>query len=141
MHWLKPLRPFFNWCERFVIRKALCVIPVCQSLVDLAEQQGAERVFMLSDISLLSSNVEPDECDIKTLSGENSTVFMYIGNLETYQGIDLLLEGFARARDACDTISLVIIGGNAGTIQTYKDKAQLLGVADSVHFAGPNLCR
>ena len=36
---------------------------------------------------------------------------MYVGNLEPYQGIDLLLEGFATRSPGCPQAKLVIVGG------------------------------
>ena len=38
---------------------------------------------------------------------------MYVGNLESYQGIDLLLESFALACKKTERLDLVVIGGDA----------------------------
>jgi glycosyltransferase involved in cell wall biosynthesis len=57
-----------------------------------------------------------------------------VGNLEPYQGIDLLLESAAgTAREAFD---LVIIGGDKESLRRYRGRAEELGVPDRVHFAG-----
>jgi glycosyltransferase involved in cell wall biosynthesis len=62
---------------------------------------------------------------------------MYIGNLEIYQGIDLLLNSFAMASKKCAPISMAIIGGTPSDIRKYEDMAGALGVRDSVRFLGP----
>ncbi|MEL7316455.1 MAG: glycosyltransferase family 4 protein [Cyanobacteria bacterium J06559_3] len=65
-------------------------------------------------------------------------IIMYVGNLESYQGIDLLLEGFARliATGSCRA-SLVIIGGDRSSIEAYSKVAAQLNIADAVYMVGP----
>ncbi|MCX7007399.1 MAG: glycosyltransferase [Kiritimatiellaeota bacterium] len=67
--------------------------------------------------------------------GLRGPLFMYVGNLEKYQGTDLLLEGWAQG--GAGAKSLVIIGGSAAHIAVYRQRAAELGVAESVHFLGP----
>jgi glycosyltransferase involved in cell wall biosynthesis len=62
---------------------------------------------------------------------------MYVGNLERYQGIDLLLEGFQRALTRVPEAHLVIVGGMEEDIARYRRKALRLGIAGRVHFLGP----
>jgi glycosyltransferase involved in cell wall biosynthesis len=66
-------------------------------------------------------------------------VILYVGNLEAYQGIDLLLESFALARQQESGLAadLVIIGGQAADIEAYRDRALQLQIAATVHFLGP----
>ncbi len=67
----------------------------------------------------------------------SNLLIMYVGNLETYQGIDLLLESFALTLKHTDQSDLVIIGGEASDIKKYQNKAQALGIETKVHFLGP----
>jgi glycosyltransferase involved in cell wall biosynthesis len=62
---------------------------------------------------------------------------MYVGNLERYQGIDLLLESFALAKLRVPTARLVLIGGQAAQIRRYEWMAKRLGLDGAVYFAGP----
>jgi len=65
-------------------------------------------------------------------------VILYVGNLEAYQGINLLLESFALARQQPDLAAdLVIIGGQSADIEIYLERAQRLQIAAAVHFLGP----
>lgn len=65
-------------------------------------------------------------------------VLMYVGNLEFYQGIDLLLESFTLAFDKGGDVPvrLVIIGGKDGDIQKYELKTRNIGIAPYVYFLG-----
>jgi glycosyltransferase involved in cell wall biosynthesis len=66
----------------------------------------------------------------------NNPILMYVGNLESYQGIDLLLESFALVLQQTNEIDLVIIGGEVADIQKYEKKAIVLGIQTKVHFCG-----
>jgi glycosyltransferase involved in cell wall biosynthesis len=65
-------------------------------------------------------------------------LLLYVGNLETYQGIDLLLESFALVRQWQPDLEadLVIIGGQAADIEAYQTLAQHLSIEQRVHFLG-----
>lgn len=63
-------------------------------------------------------------------------LLMYVGNLQSYQGIDLLLESFALVLKLAK-VDLVIIGGDNSDIQKYQKKARCLGIDRKVHFVGP----
>lgn len=69
--------------------------------------------------------------------GIRNVLLMYVGNLETYQGIDLLLDSFALTLEHTDQADLVIIGGEADDIGKYTNKAHCLGIQQHVHFLGP----
>lgn len=63
-------------------------------------------------------------------------LLMYVGNLQVYQGIDLLLESFALVLKLAK-VDLVIIGGDNSDIQKYQKKARCLGIDRKVHLVGP----
>jgi len=74
---------------------------------------------------------------MKTELGISDLLLMYVGNLEVYQGIDLLLDSFALALQETRQVDLVIIGGEAADIQKYDRKSRQLGIDSKVHFLGP----
>jgi glycosyltransferase involved in cell wall biosynthesis len=74
---------------------------------------------------------------MKAELGISGLVVMYVGNLEAYQGVDLLLESFALVRQKTDRVDLVIIGGQTRDIQKYQQKSRAEGIQDKVHFLGP----
>jgi glycosyltransferase involved in cell wall biosynthesis len=60
-----------------------------------------------------------------------------VGNLERYQGVDLLLESFAEALGAIPAARLAIIGGTKADIKRYQQRVEDLGLKDKVRFLGP----
>jgi glycosyltransferase involved in cell wall biosynthesis len=62
---------------------------------------------------------------------------MYVGNLEPYQGIDLLLHSFARVLQRVDEAQLVIVGGTPRDIEAYRAVCRRLTMVSRVRFLGP----
>ncbi|HCF25736.1 MAG TPA: glycoside hydrolase [Cyanobacteria bacterium UBA11049] len=60
-------------------------------------------------------------------------LLMYVGNLEAYQGIALLLESFALVLKL-NRVDLVIIGGETSDIEKYQKQACDLKIDRQVHF-------
>jgi len=61
---------------------------------------------------------------------------MYIGNLEVYQGIDLLIAAFALHHCVRPQDQLIVIGGVPEDVDRYRGKADELGLNGSVDFRG-----
>jgi len=137
MPYLSALGAFFGIFERAAMRGALVTLPVCNSLADLCRRNGARKIVTLHDISQLAEPGRPKTGSLAREIGSDRLVLLYVGNLERYQGIDLLLEGFAVAAPRVDTIDLVIIGGRDDHIRAYREKAAALGIAHRTHFLGP----
>lgn len=74
---------------------------------------------------------------MKTEFGIRDLLLMYVGNLEDYQGIDLLLDSFAMALRNTERADLVIIGGQSADIEKYGKKSRQLCTQNKVHFLGP----
>jgi glycosyltransferase involved in cell wall biosynthesis len=135
---LRGLETFFQGLEAAACREAAHVVPVCDALAGIACSAGARRVTLLRDISLLDRWAGVAEPDLRAALGLHGPLFMYVGNLEKYQGLDLLLEGWARAaQGGAGAMSLVIVGGTAAHIAAYRQRATALAVAETVHFVGP----
>lgn len=136
MPWLKPLAPVFNWFERRAIRGALAVAPVCGALADLARDRGAAYVVTLHDISQLRPRDGDGSGWLKERLEIDGPVVMYVGNFEPYQGVDLLLEAFARALHRGCEAHLVVAGGSDEGVDTYEQRIESLGIGERVHFIG-----
>ncbi|MEM1445436.1 MAG: glycosyltransferase family 4 protein [Planctomycetota bacterium] len=136
---LKPVAPLFNAAERHAVRNALACAPVCHALADLAKKHGAKHLETLHDISQLADPNRPRKGWLAEKLGipNDRPVLMYVGNFEKYQGVDLLLEGFAHALLQHDAnVELAIAGGTDANINAYTEKAKQLGVGDRAHFLG-----
>ncbi len=128
--------PMMKRCESAAARGAKHVVAVCDSLAKRAKVSGADDVVILRDVSLLSVLDGDEEGALDLPPPDNSVTFMYIGNLEPYQGIDLMLEGFAGLSAQPCAARLVIVGGNNAHIAQYRQRAAALGIGNRVHFAG-----
>lgn len=134
---LSPLSPVFARMEAAAIRSALATAPVCNALAELCERSGSRRIVTLHDISQLE---DPDATSTGWLRREleaEGELVLYAGNLEVYQGVDLLLESFALAVEERPKLALVIVGGSPKAIEAYERKAAALGIASRTHFLGP----
>lgn len=135
---LRPLAPIFSWFERIAIRGSMAVVPVCNALQVIAKRQGARSSYILHDISLLSTEgSHSKEVRLNEEAQVNGKVVLYTGNLEAYQGIDLLLESWVLVCKEIQDAYLVIIGGTEAHIDHYRERAKGLGIIDRVRLLGP----
>jgi glycosyltransferase involved in cell wall biosynthesis len=134
---LRPLAALLNWCEARAIQSALAAAPVCNALADLAREGGARFIEVFHDISQLEAPDRPATGFLKRRLGTERSLLMYVGNLEPYQGVDLLLEAFAQAVTRGGSQDLVVVGGQAEKVAAYRQRADQLGLADRAHFLGP----
>ena len=135
---LKFILPLMTRLERSAIRGALAVVPVCDALADLANADGSRKTILLRDISLLRPSRPDDTEAVRALiPRDGQRCFMYVGNLETYQGADLMLEGFGVFLKKGGKGRLVIAGGKAEDILKYRATSASLGIQDQVQFLGP----
>jgi len=137
----RPLGPVLRWMERQAVRSSTAVVPVCDALALVARAHGAADTEVLSDVSLLTLPDAPPvgPVDLRTESGaaEDEVVLLYMGNLERYQGIDLLLSSFADVQRRGMSARLVIIGGAPEHVSRYRLLADHLGVGRAVSLLGP----
>jgi glycosyltransferase involved in cell wall biosynthesis len=132
-----PVSSILNFFEGAAIRYAKAVVPVCDALSrDVARYQPG-KVVILRDVSLLQPNQPIEVEDLRTIHGIKGALMMYVGNLEPYQGIDLLLESFALALKKSPNSNLVVIGGKDADIEKYRRLAEEMGIQERVHFLGP----
>lgn len=75
--------------------------------------------------------------DLRAWFGVKGVLLMYVGNLEGYQGIDLLLESFAEVLRTAPTAQLVAIGGSASDIRKYEAQVRHYQASSNIHFIGP----
>jgi glycosyltransferase involved in cell wall biosynthesis len=136
---LSPLLPVLTRFEKQAVQNSTGVLAVCKHLADLAQSHDATTIVQqLEDVTLLPRKFPEEKRKTTNLRlDRNTTHLMYVGNLERYQGLDLLLEAFSLAYLEKEKLKLVIIGGSKADITFYKRKARNLGIADGIIFTGP----
>jgi glycosyltransferase involved in cell wall biosynthesis len=127
-------------CEGFVIRRSLGVLTVCTALATIVHGHAPRKlVARVEDTTLLPYIDHPSNsgAGVPPEIAELGPVAMYVGNLERYQGIDLLLHAFRYVLEAVPNAQLVIVGGRPEDISRYQVLARAGGDGDHVHFLGP----
>lgn len=136
--WLRPIAPLLSGFERLAARSSAAVVPVCDALATIACSYGCRNVNILRDVPLIRP---PEKGLLPSLRDEiglppDAVLLTYIGNLEGYQGIDLMIEGFARHAERSRVGVLVIIGGAPRDVSRYRRVVEERGVAARVHLVG-----
>jgi len=121
--------------EARALRRAAAVITVCRSLTEgvRARAPGA-RVFQIEDPPLVD-DAPADARAVaelrRSLGLGPGPVVLYSGNLEPYQGVELLVDAAAQVPAA----SFVFMGGDPSGIAALRDRAGTTGAR--CVFAGP----
>ncbi len=135
--WLAAAGPLMRAAERRAVRGALAVVPVCDALAEAIRPYGPRRVVVLRDVSLLAGAPGGAGAPPPAVAALTRPRFLYLGNLERYQGIDLLLDSFARLRQGGTPASLVVAGGTDAHVRRYTARARRLGLGAAACFLGP----
>jgi len=146
---LRPFAGLLRFIESLPVRSAEVVMPMCEALAREIRHYGPRHVAVIKDVSLLDAGNAgsgpaplpargsvPAQAPLREALGIQGPITMYIGNLESYQGIDLLLESFALVHRQMADVSLIVIGGIPADIASYLQAAEKQGIADNVHFLG-----
>jgi glycosyltransferase involved in cell wall biosynthesis len=130
--------PALRRMEALAVRRSSGVLTVCAALQDVALAHDPDQlVGRVEDTTLLSDPRAATGNGRSLPPSDGGPVAMYVGNLESYQGIDLLLEGFRHTLSRVPDAKLVIVGGREQDIAHYRGRAERLGILASVVFTGP----
>ena len=133
---LKHMKLIFNSFEKWAIKQADIIVPVCKYLAEKVNiYEPGKRVYMLEDIAFETNSEDQNDENFRKSFNAVDLFALYVGNLEHYQGIDLMLEGISLLKINKSFI-LIIIGGLEKDIQFYKEKIKILGIEDKVAFIG-----
>jgi glycosyltransferase involved in cell wall biosynthesis len=129
--------PALRRMEALAVRRSSGVLAVCAALEDVAlGHDPGQLVGRVEDTTLLPDSMSDGRNGPILPDGDGGPVALYVGNLETYQGIDLLLEGFRHTLRAVPKARLVIVGGRQADIAHYGNRAAALGIGQAVQFLG-----
>ncbi|MGH7163074.1 MAG: glycosyltransferase family 4 protein [Planctomycetota bacterium] len=135
-----PLFPFLHYMERRAMRAAAAIAPMCTSLAESARQLApGTPVQVLEDVPM----GEPDSGapELRSMLGVEGPLLLYVGNLEGYQGIDLMIQAFARVVAGGLPGHLVAIGGKPEQVAGHRERVRELGLEKRLHFPGPRPVR
>ena len=131
------LAPLLRGFERLAMRRADWVLPVCEDLADKVRPHvPPARVVVLPDAPLPEPTSTVAVENLRDYVGDDDLIALYVGNLEGYQGVELMLEAMARIPVGA-RVSLIVIGGLPHQISRETARAEALGIAEHVRFLGP----
>ncbi len=128
------VRPILNRIEAAMLRRSQAVLAVCDSLAEKARRRTRAPVLVLRDPPL--SAPPPAEAATDAPAADGRPAFVYVGNLQGYQGIPLLLKSFQRALARAVQACLIVVGGEAMDVETFRRQCARLGIDDQVRFVG-----
>lgn len=142
----KIIHYIFRKLEKTSINSADAVITICPDLANYVSKiiSDSGRHYLIENsihepvkLKTSSSTEIAHNWDQKPFERpDNSFLFVYAGTLETYQGIDLLIEAFASVVRKRPDAFLLIVGGSGPQVDHYRDKTNALGLDDHCHFTG-----
>ena len=143
----KLLKRCFEFLEVRSLRAADAIITICPALRD---QVAKLAPWAMDKHELIENSIYDDvvlteraRSDVTTAATTDAqalaagkTAIVYAGTLESYQGIDILLEGCATLAGTRDDFALIIAGGSVLQVEHFQTLANKLGLADQVQFLG-----
>jgi len=135
--WLLPLARAF---DRFAIRGALAVLTVCTSLTDRVRRLAPGKpVFQIEDAPNVSAfpayREARDELERRWPLPRGALV-VYTGNLEPYQGVDLLVRAAPQVLAERRDVTFLIVGGAERQVERLRELADQLGAGERVIALG-----
>jgi glycosyltransferase involved in cell wall biosynthesis len=121
--------------ERAALLRSALAITVSASLSDAVRaMHPGVLVAQIEDSPIEEALRAPDPARVRSLRerfgiGERRAI-VYTGNLESYQGIELLLPAFALVAGMRDDAVLVLVGGSSAQIEAVRARAAALRIAD-----------
>jgi glycosyltransferase involved in cell wall biosynthesis len=135
--WLKHFQRILYSFENWAFERSDVVVPVCRQLADKVKNHNPDKkVYVLEDIAFETNGTEAEAENLRGLIDAGELLCLYVGNLEFYQGIDLLLDSISNLKGTVP-FRVVIIGGIESDINKYQEKSRTLGINKRVLFVGP----
>jgi glycosyltransferase involved in cell wall biosynthesis len=133
----------FELLETAALRAATAVITICPDLAEAVSPklQDPSSHFLIENSIFedvgLSGSAPPGHAEhLAMMALPNPPLVVYTGTFEAYQGIDLLIDAFARVRERRRDASLVLVGGTPAQVEQYRALAESRGLNGTCTFTG-----
>ena len=139
--WQFPVR-VFEFLETAALRAATAVITICPDLADTVSSKlhDSSAHFLIEnsifDDVALASGERRKLADETLPSLPDTSLVVYTGTFEAYQGIDLLIGAFAKVQEQRSDATLVLVGGTPAQVAQYRVVAESHGLNGSCVFTG-----
>jgi len=139
----KILIGMFEKLEDSCLAKADAVITICPELAEYAlpRMPDADRHFLIEnsifDPVRLKTPPQSQAASPPTFTiPQDRPLVAYAGTFESYQGLDILIPAFARAREQAPTAFLLLIGGSPPQVERFRALASEHGLDGHCLFTG-----
>lgn len=126
--------------ESWAFKRVGHVFTICEGLRRDIVARGIpeQKVTVIPnavDVQGFQLSGEPDSVLKRKLGLDGKTVLGFVGSFYAYEGLDLLLEAFARLQAQRQDLRVLLVGGGPQEAN-LKAQAERLRIADKVVFAG-----
>jgi glycosyltransferase involved in cell wall biosynthesis len=123
--------------ERLAIARSDLVLAVCDDLAKRARGYATQTpIDVVEDVSLLGDRRTDAEVEnLRRGLPYGGLLVLYVGNLERYQGVDLMLDALAKLERP--PLKFVAVGGRSDDVAAYRARAAALDLDLEVDFIGP----
>ncbi len=137
-----PLLRSVEWLESAALKSSRAVVTVCPYLTGVAGKYvGTDKIHQVEDIPIdlppPPAGMTPATLRAELGISDSELVALYTGNLEKYQGMDLLMESIPEVIKSFPSVRFVIVGGDDRSVEAYRAMAKKLGVGEHTLFTGP----
>jgi len=133
---ITPLLPAMQWFEKQAVKRSDLVLAVCPLVAERARgSTDTQLVHLTPDVAFAPKSTAIEVEDLHAHCRQPGPLALYVGNLEAYQGIDLLLDALVLMAPE-QRCNLLVIGGSDSAVQAYAAKAKAAGLAEWVSFLG-----
>lgn len=143
----KLITSIFEWLENNSLARSEAIITICPDLYNYVNSvlPGNRKNFLIENSILepvrLCGQSEASAADMTNelpvpIPEKFKEVVVYAGTLESYQGIDYLIDAVPLVAQEDGEIGFIIVGGTEKQVELYKERAEKLGVSDKVIFTG-----
>jgi glycosyltransferase involved in cell wall biosynthesis len=122
--------------ERLAIARSDLVLAVCEDLAARARGYATKTpVDVVEDVSLLGDEAASGVVEnLRRGLPDGALLALYVGNLERYQGVDVMLEALAQLESP--PLKFIAIGGTPESVAVYRARAAALGLGSTAVFLG-----
>lgn len=132
----KFLHSVFRSMENFAIKRSDIIVAVCDDLAATARRiVDPANVFVLNDVVPPEAKSEPATDQLRDFGDPDDILALYVGNLESYQGVDLLV-GAAEFLPSHTRLRIVIVGGSSDDIEKYRHEIASRSLDDRIILLG-----
>lgn len=137
----------FKKLEDSCLHNAEAVITICPALAEYVDGLISDKdkhqliensIFEPVKLAGQKNTSEKEKTvlhDIE-LPDSDAPLIVYAGTLEHYQGIGIMLEGFAAAQKKNNKLQMIIAGGSVQQVELYRAMAKNLGIENTCKLIG-----